>query len=134
MLKQTGRRAPALCALLLASGAAWSAPTYEFNIRGTTLDAALKQFAAQSGLQVAYFTKVTRGRMAPTVSGTLTAEEAMRKLLDASGLTFERIDDSTLAIHAEQTASGAAADSDRALDMSSSRARTSEVWSTIRHR
>lgn len=117
MLKQTGRRASALCALLLASGAAWSAPTYEFNIRGTTLDAALKQFAAQSGLQVAYFTKVTRGRTAPAVSGTLTAEEAMRKLLGASGLTFERIDDSTLAIHGDQIASGAAADSDRALDM-----------------
>jgi hypothetical protein len=56
MLKQPSRRAPMLCALLLASGAAWSAPTYEFNIRGATLDVALKQFAAQSGLQVAYFT------------------------------------------------------------------------------
>lgn len=112
MLKQTGRRAPVMCALLLASGVAWSAPTYEFDIRGKTLDAALKQFAVQSGLQVAYFTKVAQGRVAPVVSGTLTAEEAMRKLLDSSGLTFERIDSNTLAVHDER----AAAEGDRTLE------------------
>ena len=116
MLKQSGRRAPVLCTLLLAGGVAWSAPTYEFNIKGATLDAALKQFAAQSGLQVAYFTRIAAGRSAPAVSGTLTAEEALRQLLDSSGLTFERIDESTLAIHDEHAAPGAAADSDRMLE------------------
>lgn len=100
MLKQSRRHAPALSALLLASGAAWSAPTYEFDIRGAPLDVVLKQFAAQSGLQVAYFTKITEGRTGPAVSGTLTAEEALRKLLESSGLTFERIDGNTVAIHA----------------------------------
>jgi len=116
MRKQSGRHAPVLCALLLASAAAWSAPTYEFNIQGATLDAALKQFAAQSGLQVAYFTKIAAGRTAPAVSGTFTAEEALRKLLDSSGLTFERIDGNTLAIRDERVKAGAAADGDRALE------------------
>lgn len=98
MPKQISFHASAWCALVLASSAAWSAPTHEFNIRGESLDAALKQFAAQSGLQVAYFTRVAAGRTAPAVSGTFTAEEALRQLLDTNGLTFERIDGSTLAI------------------------------------
>jgi len=99
MKKQTSRRAFALCSFVLASSTAWSAPpTYDFDIRGASLDSALKQFAAQSGLQVAYFTRLAQGRSAPSVSGTLTAEDALRQLLDTNGLTFERIDANTLAI------------------------------------
>lgn len=116
MPKQPGRRASALSALLLASAAAWSAPTYEFDIHSATLDMALKQFAVQSGLQVAYFTRIAQGRTAPAVSGNLTAEEALRKLLDSSGLTFERIDGGTLAIHGGRTARGAAADASDEID------------------
>jgi iron complex outermembrane recepter protein len=97
------RRTSSFCAFLLASGVACADPTFHFDIRSTTLDAALKEFAAQSGLQIAYFTKIAEGRKAPAVSGTLTAEEALRALLNASGLTFERIDDGTVVIRTQTT-------------------------------
>lgn len=109
MKKKSLCHAAALSALLVASSAVSAAPTYQFDIRGATLAAALKQFATQSGLQIAYFTKVAEGRTAPTVSGTLTAEEALRTLLNASGLTFERIDEGTIAIHGAQASPVAAA-------------------------
>jgi iron complex outermembrane receptor protein len=87
-----------LCLLLLAAGVASAETTYQFNIRSSTLDAALKEFASQTGLQVAYFTDVAAGRSAPALSGTYTAEEALRALLKSSGLTFEVVDAKTVAI------------------------------------
>jgi iron complex outermembrane recepter protein len=110
MKKKLPGRAPALYALLLASSVACADPTYQFDIPGSTLDAALRQFASQTGLQIAYFTKIAAGRTAPAVSGTLTAEEALHTLLNASGLTFERIDDGTIAIHGASARPLAAAD------------------------
>jgi iron complex outermembrane recepter protein len=97
-------RTSSFCVLLLTSGIAYADPTFHFDIRNSTLDAALKEFAKQSGLQIAYFTKIAEGRSAPPVSGTLTAEEALRALLHASGLTFERIEDGTVVIR-DQTVS-----------------------------
>ncbi|HEY0682139.1 MAG TPA: TonB-dependent receptor [Steroidobacter sp.] len=94
------RRAVALMApLLLVTQLALADPTYEFNIRGASLQSALRQFADQTGLQISYFTKIAEGHTAPEVSGTLTAEAALKLLLKASGLTFERIDPRTLAIY-----------------------------------
>lgn len=102
-------RAP-LFSLLMVAGVACADPTYHFDIRSSTLDAALKEFASQSGLQIAYFTRIAEGRTAPAVSGTYTAEEALRTLLNASGLTFERIDPETVAIRGggQQTTSATA--------------------------
>ncbi|MBM0106387.1 TonB-dependent receptor [Steroidobacter sp. S1-65] len=94
------KRALALMSsLLLVTQLALADPTYEFNIRGASLQSALRQFADQTGLQISYFTKVAEGRTAPDVFGTLTAEQALKALLKASGLTFERIDARTLAIY-----------------------------------
>ncbi|HEX7011654.1 MAG TPA: TonB-dependent receptor [Steroidobacteraceae bacterium] len=98
-----------LYALLLAAGAANADQTYHFEIRSSTLDAALKEFAAQSGLQVAYFTNIAAGRTAPTLSGTYTAEEALNALLSTSGLTFERIDAHTVAIRSPERRTTSAA-------------------------
>ncbi len=83
---------------------ACAAQTYKFDIRATSLAAALRQFAGQTGLQVAYFTKVGGNRPTQPVSGTHTAEEALQILLAASGLTFERIDDTTIAIRSAEPA------------------------------
>lgn len=101
-------RAP-LYSLLLMAGVACADPTYHFDIRSASLDDALKEFASQSGLQIAYFTRIAAGRTATPVSGTYTAEEALRTLLHASGLRFERIDKQTVAIRgAEGTTSATA--------------------------
>lgn len=106
----------ALSALLVVSSSARAATTYQFEIRGATLAAALNQFASQTGLQIAYFTKVAEGRTAPTVSGTLTAEQALQTLLDASGLTFERIDEGTIAIHGRRASPVVAAQDPIAME------------------
>ena len=89
--------------LLFAGAAVASEPTYDFDLRSDSLKGALEQFARQSGLQVAYFTRVAEGRGAPAVNGRLTADQALGTLLHASGLTFERIDDGVVAIRAHQT-------------------------------
>jgi len=88
----------ALYALLLVTGVACADPTFDFDFRSSSLDAALKEFASQSGLQIAYFTRIAAGRKATPVSGTYTAEEALQTLLRSTGLTFERIDAQTVAI------------------------------------
>ena len=104
-MDKKGRRASAMIGpLLLVTSLAVADPTYQFDIRAATLEAALKQFAAQTGLQVSYFTKVAEGRNAPAVSGMLTAEQALQALLNASGLTFERIDQGTVAIYVARPA------------------------------
>ena len=93
------RAAALMSALLLVSQLALADPTYQFNIRGAPLQSALRQFADQTGLQISYFTKIAEGRTAPDVFGALTAEQALKALLEASGLTFERIDERTMAIY-----------------------------------
>lgn len=99
-MSKNGKRAVALISpLLLVTNLALADPTYQFDIPGTSLQAALRQFADQTGLQVSYFTKIAEGRIAPRVLGTLTAEQALETLLNASGLTFERIDQRTVAIY-----------------------------------
>lgn len=95
-----GKRTAAIMGpLLLVTQLALADPTYQFAIRGATLESALRQFADQTGLQISYFTKVAEGRSAPDVLGTLTAEQALHTLLNASGLAFERIDQGTVAIY-----------------------------------
>ncbi len=95
-----GRTAAALISpLLLVTNLALAEPTYQFDIRGASLQSALRQFADQTGLQISYFTKIAEGRSAPDLSGKMTAEQALQTLLSASGLTFERIDQGTVAIY-----------------------------------
>lgn len=87
--------------LLLAAGPLFAQqPAYQFELPAGSMRTALQQFAEQSGLQIAYFTHVADGRSAPAVSGRLTAEQALGALLQASDLTFERVDGKTIAIHA----------------------------------
>ncbi|MBS0416913.1 MAG: TonB-dependent receptor [Proteobacteria bacterium] len=107
MKKKTLRQLGSLGVLLCASAMACAAQVYKFDIRATNLSAALRQFASQTGLQVAYFTKVGGDRPTRPVSGAHTADEALRIILDSSGLTFERIDDTTIAIRATAPATSA---------------------------
>ena len=62
----------------------------EYSIASQSLDDALRAFSLQSGIDVVFNAQLTRGRTAPSVSGRLPAEEALRRLLAGSGLTFRR--------------------------------------------
>jgi iron complex outermembrane recepter protein len=97
--------------LLAAVGTAVAEQTYRLDIPSQPVAEALKRFAEQSGLQVVYYSKVTEGQVAKRVAGTLPAREALGLLLEGTGLTFQAVDESTVAIVKPQASSKAATNS-----------------------
>jgi iron complex outermembrane recepter protein len=78
--------------------------TYELEIAPQPLAQALKAFAEQSGLQVVYYSELAEGEESPAVTGTMTAGQAMDRILTDTGLTYEVVDDDTLVIESRATA------------------------------
>ncbi|WP_421794190.1 TonB-dependent receptor plug domain-containing protein [Hydrocarboniphaga effusa] len=74
------------------------AATIDFSIPQGRLDDALDRFSEQAGLQIVYDAGTVQGRMAPAALGRMRAEEALRKLLDDSGLHWTLINGHTVAI------------------------------------
>lgn len=72
---------------------------YELNIPREPLDRALKQFAEQTGLQVARFSDISQGTsQTGPVIGHFTTEEALSSLLAGSGLGYRILSHQTIAI------------------------------------
>jgi iron complex outermembrane recepter protein len=71
---------------------------YNVKIDSQPIGSALKTLADQTGLQVLVLSQDAADKRAPTVHGNLTNEEALLRILDDSGLTYESIDDNTVAI------------------------------------
>ena len=100
----------ALLGASLPSAAQATATHYQLNIPREPLDSALKDFARQTGLQVARFTDVSGGaaEVGP-VAGSLTPEEALTTLLGETQLTYRVLSGRTIAIVNKQTAPPAGA-------------------------
>lgn len=96
---------------------------YELNIPREPLDQALKEFARQTGLQVARFSDVTRGvgTQGPVV-GTFTSDQALQSLLSGSGLTYRVLNSRTIAIVRQQDMSPAATEPSSSGQQGSNRA------------
>lgn len=62
--------------------------TIELNIPAQPLASALRAFAQQSGIQIAYRTAIAAGAQAPALRGSLTANQALGQLLAGSGLGY----------------------------------------------
>jgi outer-membrane receptor for ferric coprogen and ferric-rhodotorulic acid len=100
------RRSALLCICVIAifwmprlAGAPSGEPaTYNFKIDGQPLGTALQEFAKQSGVQIIFFSQVTEGIKAPTLSGTYTIAGALQILLAGSHLTFRVINPKTIEI------------------------------------
>ena len=60
------------------------------SIPAQSLDAALEQLGEQAGLQIFYLPEMVRGLNAPNISGSLTADQALRRLLAGTGIEFRR--------------------------------------------
>jgi iron complex outermembrane recepter protein len=92
----------ALTATVLVSSDALadeSAPAKEnFNISSQPVSRALRTYALQTGDQVVYFSEVAKSRASAAVSGQFTRDEALRKLLQNTGLTYQRLNTRTIAI------------------------------------
>jgi len=82
----------------ILQAAAQATRTYSFNIASQPLSRALRSFADQTGIQIAYQTSVAAGAMAPVVSGTMSAEQALAQLLSESGLHYSFTDADTVTI------------------------------------
>ncbi len=82
-------------ALLLASlspvptAYAQSSQPVTVNIRAQQLGTALTSFADQAGLRLLLPSGVVAGRTSPALSGTMTREEALSRMLAGSGLSWQ---------------------------------------------
>ena len=68
------------------------------HIEPQPLNAALREFAERSGLQVMYAAEIGEGINSPGTSEADTNEEALDELLASTGLNFEYINERTVAI------------------------------------
>lgn len=72
--------------------------TVQFNISRQPLSAAVLQYAQQSGIQVTSPSTLLEGKLTAGISGQLSAGSALQQLLDGTGLVYEVVDESTVAI------------------------------------
>lgn len=61
----------------------------QFDMQAQDLNAALLEFADKTGLQLMYESSSVVGMRSPGVRGTYTPEEALKRLLGDSGITYE---------------------------------------------
>ncbi len=76
----------------------------EFNIPAEPLGAALTSVALQANLQIFFEQSLTEGFTSPPVAGSMTASDALTKLLTGTHLQFTRNADGALMIGAGTTA------------------------------
>ncbi len=71
-------------------------------IQAQPLDAALRVFARQTGLQLVYVTDLIRGVNTRGCTAAMTPADALTQLLIGTGLTFGFLDDHTVQIRASE--------------------------------
>src|SRR5918999_4441432 len=87
----------ALCATVVPVSAQAIAQRYELNIPRQPLEAAIKDFAYQTGLQVARFSdRIDGSVLVGPLSGDYSAEQALQQLLQPGGLTYKIVNDTTI--------------------------------------
>lgn len=96
---KASRRRGAVLALLCATAlttasAAIAAPgrpeaAFRFDIAAQPLSQALNQLALRSDREILFSPALTQGKRSPGLSGTFTAEAALERLLEGSGLTVQ---------------------------------------------
>jgi iron complex outermembrane recepter protein len=80
--------AAAMPALAQTAPATEAVAIRDFNIQVPSLSDALTLFGRQAGLQVSVDAAAIRGLPAPTVTGTMTADQALGRLLAGSGFGY----------------------------------------------
>jgi outer membrane receptor protein involved in Fe transport len=69
-----------------------------FSIPAQPIESALRAYAEQSGDQVVFYSEVAHGKSTQKVEGLLTRGQALDRLLKNTGLSFRRLNASTIAI------------------------------------
>ncbi|KOY01080.1 TonB-dependent siderophore receptor [Pseudomonas nunensis] len=71
---------------------------FNFALAAKPLPQALSDFSRITGISVVYTDEAPYGIYAPAISGQMSAEQAIQRLLSGSGFTFRRTDAHTLAL------------------------------------
>ena len=94
---------PLSVALAAEAGTAQQRSQFNFAMDAKPLPQALSDFSRITGISVVYSDEAPYGITAPAVSGQMSAEQAIQRLLSGSGLTFRRTDAHTLALEPQPT-------------------------------
>jgi outer membrane receptor protein involved in Fe transport len=89
------------CPIIAAPGHGSDSVKYDLRIPKQPLSNALQEFAKQSGIQIIFFSQVTDGFEAPSIVGKYTAADALRQMLDHTGLSFREINPKTIEVQAK---------------------------------
>lgn len=80
--------------------------TYVLNLSAQPLDQALNALAGQTGSRILFATEIAADQQAPALSGELTLQQALQRLLQGTGLTVQEAGDGSYVI-AEPASVGA---------------------------
>ena len=86
---KVSRWAPLALALAVSSALPAASAADGIHIRSQPLGAALSQLGQQTSLQVFFSPDMVAGKHAPAVGGNLSPEQALRQLLQGSGLDYQ---------------------------------------------
>lgn len=76
-----------------------------FNIPAGNLADALDQFSTHTGIQLTYASTLVAGKQAKALSGRLTWQDALNRLLQGSGLEYSQINANTLTLRKSEAKS-----------------------------
>jgi iron complex outermembrane receptor protein len=89
---------PLSVALAAEAGTDQQRTQFSFALAAKPLPQALSDFSRVTGISVVYTDEAPYAITAPAVSGQMSAEQALQRLLGGSGFTFRRTDGHTLAL------------------------------------
>ena len=99
----------------------------EFNIPGGDLTTALNAYAAQTGIQLVVSAPAVKGVYSHGVTGNLSPEKALSKVLSDTGFSMERRASGAVAIVREQTQSSMEEEPAAALTLAQAQLRAPSV-------
>lgn len=93
-----GSLASLASALIIRSSSASKLEKLRLKIAASAAPVALAEFIRQTGLQVLFDFDAVRPYTTREINGQLDPEEALNQMFDGSGLTYEFINDRTVAV------------------------------------
>src|SRR6185312_3375269 len=89
----------------VATSARADATLRHFDIQSEVATLALKEFARQADISLVFSSTVVANRQTSGIHGDFTISDALRKLLDGTGLSFKQVSANTIAINVASDAS-----------------------------
>lgn len=117
--------------LMAAHPARAEAPARTYDIPGQSLGGSLSSVARRTGVTVIAPSRLVRGLKAPALQGTYTPQEALRLLLEGSGLVAEPIGDGFVVKKPSRSQADAPGEDDSDIVVTGSRIRGAPVASSV---